>query len=40
MDKIILIVDDEKNIRTTLSTFLASSGFKVDTGLKWRRSTN
>ena len=31
MDKIILVVDDEKNIRTTLSTFLSSLNFKVDT---------
>jgi len=31
MDKIILIVDDEKNIRTTLTTFLSSLNFKVDT---------
>jgi len=30
MDKIILVVDDEKNIRTTLSTFLSSLNFKVD----------
>ncbi|MCL5069608.1 MAG: response regulator [Actinobacteria bacterium] len=30
MNNKILIVDDEKNIRTTLSTFLLSSGFEVD----------
>jgi len=30
MNKRILIVDDEKNIRTTLSTYLVSSGFIVD----------
>ncbi len=31
MDKSILIVDDEKNMRTTLTTFLSSLNFKVDT---------
>jgi DNA-binding NtrC family response regulator len=31
MDKIILVVDDEKNIRITLSAFLSSLNFKVDT---------
>jgi len=30
MDQLILVVDDEKNIRTTLSTFLSSLNFKVD----------
>lgn len=30
MNKRILVVDDEKNIRTTLSTYLVSSGFDVD----------
>ncbi len=31
MNKSILIVDDEKNIRTTLTAFLSSLNFKVDT---------
>ncbi len=30
MNNKILVVDDEKNIRTTLSTYLASSGFEVE----------
>jgi DNA-binding response OmpR family regulator len=30
MNNKILVVDDEKNIRTTLSTFLTSSGFEVE----------
>ncbi len=30
MDNKILVVDDEKNIRTTLSTYLESSGFEVE----------
>lgn len=30
MNNKILVVDDEKNIRTTLSTYLISSGFEVE----------
>ena len=30
MNNKILVVDDEKNIRTTLSTYLKSSGFEVE----------
>jgi DNA-binding NtrC family response regulator len=33
MEKNILVVDDEKNIRTTLQQVLAASGYKVETGV-------